>query len=418
MCKKIVYLLSFLSYYVCSVYGACCSAGFYGPFPTCYPYNGCPAGSYCGVSCSVTPVICPAGSYCPAGSRTFLYCPLGTYNPDSGVSSISQCQACAPGTYSADDLTECLACPVGTSSSAQTCQYCNIQNGFCPGCSTGTFAGVIGSASCQSCMPGSYTTASGGYVQAGASSCTQCMPGTYQSQSGTTACSSCTAGSYCQSSGMANPTPCPAASFAVSVGQTSSAVCVSCGIGQFAVAGATACAACQNNPGAYTFTGAGENQNSCPLSSTPSCPAGTYARQSSGECVLCAPGSFGSSAVTSWGTSCQACSAETFSAVSGGTVCINCPTGYASTAGASQCTTTQRTSCYGCTPGYFSSAGSAQCQQCAKGSYSSSSSAAVCVSCLSGTTFGDSIGATTCKDCATCRPGKQQPISHSSFVHI
>lgn len=42
---------------------------------------------------------CPAGHYCPTGTGQPIRCPIGTYLPDTGRSSVDQCLNCPLGKY-------------------------------------------------------------------------------------------------------------------------------------------------------------------------------------------------------------------------------------------------------------------------------------------------------------------------------
>ena len=41
--------------------------------------------------------ICPSGSYCPEGTDEPIECPAGTFNPDMGRMSVSECLDCTGG---------------------------------------------------------------------------------------------------------------------------------------------------------------------------------------------------------------------------------------------------------------------------------------------------------------------------------
>ena len=96
-----------------------CDAGTYSTTPIvgCDP---CPAGYLCyGGTNSDVPKnveanngeLCPKGHYCPLGSSEPMMCPPGSFNPNFGGKS----------------QTDCLLCPVGTSNSqygAEGCQPC------------------------------------------------------------------------------------------------------------------------------------------------------------------------------------------------------------------------------------------------------------------------------------------------------
>lgn len=91
------------------------------------------AGSYCpSGSTSATQLPCPAGSYCLAGLP--ISCPVGTYNPSLGGSSLSSCLNCTAGRFSA---------AVGANSS-MTCALCAAYESSAAGAST-CWPGIIGS---------------------------------------------------------------------------------------------------------------------------------------------------------------------------------------------------------------------------------------------------------------------------------
>ncbi|XP_042595395.1 multiple epidermal growth factor-like domains protein 11 isoform X2 [Cyprinus carpio] len=60
----------------------------------CWP---CTAGWYC---VDGARLLCPAGFYCPESTGyDWRPCPVGTYSPDSGLSSLSECRECDGGHY-------------------------------------------------------------------------------------------------------------------------------------------------------------------------------------------------------------------------------------------------------------------------------------------------------------------------------
>ena len=120
----------------------------------------CPAGSWCPSNCT-TATVCPEGSYCPwnTSAPTQHLCPSGTFNNDTGASSLDDCHVCTAG------------------------YYCNG-----PGLTTPTSV-------CNA----------GFYCAGGATVSTQ---------------KRCPAGAYCPS-GSSQPTPCPAGYSTNSTGNTS-----------------------------------------------------------------------------------------------------------------------------------------------------------------------------------------------------
>lgn len=43
--------------------------------------------------------VCPVGHFCPQGSSSPTPCPVGSFLPECGASSSSQCHGCPPGEY-------------------------------------------------------------------------------------------------------------------------------------------------------------------------------------------------------------------------------------------------------------------------------------------------------------------------------
>ena len=108
---------------------------------------------------------------------TILTIPLGSYAGSLGSQS---CQLCNPGYYTNQLGTyKCTACPVGN---------------YCPG--QGTVNPV-------SCVPGSYS------LDPGNDHCQLCNAGYYSNQPATIKCTACPAGSYCPNPGTVSPINCP-----------------------------------------------------------------------------------------------------------------------------------------------------------------------------------------------------------------
>ena len=158
---------------------------------------------------------------------------------------------------------------------------------------------------------------------------------------------------------------------------------------------------------------------------------GPGSQLSNGDCVSCAPGTYGidglsctpcaagktsvagstlASACTSCaagtssaaGSTCSPCAAGTYSGV-GSASCTPCAAGTTSVTGASTCTT--------CAAGRFSAAGASSCSICAAGTYSGAG-AASCTPCAAGTT--SVAGATSASACTTCTAGTFSAAGASS----
>ena len=176
-----------------------------------------PTASYSGGASTLTitigstePTPCPMGYYCDQSNMGIASpCPTGTYSPNTGLTSSSQCTKCPAGTYCATPgAGSSLPCPPGT--------YCPSQGGssptqcpiafICPlpgltaggSCPPGKLCDIqgLGSTARASCPPGTYSVGGAGMT------CTPCPDGTYGTGASTNpSCSGlCAAGYYCTAS--------------------------------------------------------------------------------------------------------------------------------------------------------------------------------------------------------------------------
>lgn len=134
------------------------------------------------------PIICPIGKYCILGSETPVQCPIGTYNPVLGGTSIStHCLNCPPGRYCAN---KGLSTPTGDCNAGYFCLESAETNrpsaldlvssrwGKCPG---GSYC-PVGTAYPYPCPQGTFSSS--------------------ESLTASTSCTDCTAGSYCETTGL------------------------------------------------------------------------------------------------------------------------------------------------------------------------------------------------------------------------
>ncbi|XP_027136118.1 uncharacterized protein K04H4.2-like [Larimichthys crocea] len=216
----------------------------------------CLPGWYC-VSGSL--YLCPAGFYCPEGTGFDLRgCPEGTYGPDPGYWSVSQCRQCDGGHYCSSRNGTAITGP------CQGGYYCSHGNkspqpfsqaagegGPCPAghycpeatvhplpCPPGTFSNLtklVSQEDCQPCLPGYYCDAvglsapsgkcwkgffcleganrpdpplrdsrggpcpKGYYCSEGSAAPLHCPLGTISTEDGLASCSACPQGFYCPS---------------------------------------------------------------------------------------------------------------------------------------------------------------------------------------------------------------------------
>ncbi|KAL0973027.1 hypothetical protein UPYG_G00197910 [Umbra pygmaea] len=355
-----------------SINGGPCPEGHYCPIGTTQPLpcapgtfmtvthatkcKPCIPGWYC---VSGTLQLCPAGFFCLEGTGYDMRaCPKGTYSPEAGLTSISQCRQCDGGHYcpfrnSTSVTGRCLGgyyCFQGNTSPEPTFQSagggpCPVGH-YCPTgtihpqpCPVGTFSNLtklVSQNSCETCSPGFYCDKSGLTAPAG-----ECWEGFYcwhgavvpnnpirDSTGGP-----CPPGYYCPK-GSASPKACPQGTVNVDEGQSS---CSPCPQGYY----------CPGNSSNY-------ETNECPVGHY--CPTGTSSRdqypcpagttnpntgmEGPEECLPCQPGFF--------------CGSPGLSAVSG-----PCSAGYLCLSGAVSPTPEDGVTGGQCPPGHFCPEGTA-----------------------------------------------------------
>lgn len=359
--------------------------------------------------CGTYPLVaCPSGQLVPPSCENYL---LGVTCRNQGCATWPcACYSCPAGTQ--NKKFYCAAFPGG--SVPWDCQYSNPSTWtgnfvsarlmeYCLACTAGTFS--IDGQSCVTCPAGSSCATT-------SATPTKCVAGTYSS-AGQKTCSECLGTTFSSSDG--------------------AIACTACDVGYWAASGATSCSPCTNKPSAFTYTGSASS-NSCSFSSTPSCPAGTYAKESTSTCEQCTTGTYQGSSTTAWATACTTCPAGYqcptqgmtsptqcangfFSNASSNACTIICPAGQYAAWGQSQCSickngsfsSSQKTSCSTCESGYFSNSGASQCEQCAIGTYAPTSQSSVCLSCTAGK-FNKNKASTSCSSCTTCQTGNVRQV--------
>ncbi|KAG7455700.1 SCO-spondin-like isoform X1, partial [Solea senegalensis] len=294
----------------------------------------CEAGWYC---VSGTLHLCPAGFYCPEGTGFDLRaCPEGTYDPDPGSWSVSQCRQCDGGHYCSSrngtavtgPCQEGYYCSHGNTSPRPVLQAAGI-GGPCPvghycpqatihplPCPRGTFSNLtklISQENCQPCLPGYYCNTMGLSAPSG-----ECLEGFFclggadrpdpplrDSHGGP-----CPKGYYC-SEGSVTPQLCPQGTISKEDGRAS-------------------CSAC---PQGFYCSGSGNGSSSesdeCPVGHY--CPSGTWSKHQ----YPCPPGSINPHTRMTTHQDCLPCPPGFFCASSGkGVVSGQCSAGYYCISGA------------------------------------------------------------------------------------
>ncbi|CAN0099917.1 unnamed protein product, partial [Heterosigma akashiwo] len=403
-----------------------CTPGWYCDHnATIQPYRGCPSGYYCPGGDIVPTFLCPQGHYCPEKSGQPIQCNAGYYADDEGQAS---CTVCPAGYYCEDTAANITDCPAG--------HYCPNATEFATEfpCPAGTFNNRTNQQSlsdCQACTPGSYcltaglswptgpcdpgfycpsgtatptlTCQPGYFCPNGSATPTACPAGTFQSQDTKDYCNTCGEGYYCpeaasdelpcptghycpQGTEYSTQFPCPNGTFsnATKLGQKSE--CTPCSPGSY-------CA----SQGLESPTGDCSEGYYCGAGSTTPTPDTNYvsyigdtcsSHSGSAENDLCPPGHYcplGSGAPTP------------------------CPNGTESNSTglwtATQCQPCRSGNCDSCLDGHFCQSGSANLTACPRGYY-----------CPSGTeyggqhpcpqgTYGNRTALAAAADCAPCLPG-------------
>ncbi|CAG5113265.1 Oidioi.mRNA.OKI2018_I69.chr2.g7385.t1.cds [Oikopleura dioica] len=313
-------------------------------FHDCQP---CPPGYVCTTNALPT-VKCPAGFYCPGvtisqslidelddSSTNLQYnnnpntlsingmqypCPPGTYNPDEGITHVSQCKICDAGKYCIEGFPatggNVTPCPAGYHSSSgglanpQQCDVCS-RGKYCESgkgetnCPAGTYRAEEGAESKSDCIP--------------------LQPGTFSSSTGKIDDTGtiCPKGSFCPP-GSTEAIPCPVGTYGNATGLHYQHNCKPCEPGKYCPStGLTDADQIQCSRGYY-----------CPLGTIYEkqfpCEAGTYSDVGT-ECQRKAPDAFDWVNVISCNLECQICDAGSYcpaATESTQVTSLKCPSGH------------------------------------------------------------------------------------------
>ncbi|EDV28435.1 uncharacterized protein TRIADDRAFT_51343 [Trichoplax adhaerens] len=351
----------------------------------------CPAGKLCGIGLSSVSQAtnCSIGYYCPEATLEEIPCPVGTYNPDKGGSSLASCLPCPAGYY-------CLA------ASSTTTGLCD-PGYFCPTNISNTHLGIlIGSygPKQEPCPPRTHSLTYGGKT---ADDCPGC-PGGYYCEPGTNNPVECPKGYYCKP-GSDKPDPCPLGSYGNTTLLVYSENCTRCDPGWFC-----------DTRGLMTPTGKCDAGYVCyrgATTSTPTdgvtgeiCPTGGYCITGTGSPLPCPPGTFSNVSGAVDQSGCTACTPGYYCSQTSRPE----PTGPCD--GGFYCNGSAVVSKQHITdPGHYAPAGSAGQYQCPAGTYMPLHNASICWSCKAGY-FCPVVGMTepiTCPAGAYCPTGTFEP---------
>ncbi|CAG9336329.1 unnamed protein product [Blepharisma stoltei] len=415
----------------------------------------CTAGQLCPEGTSATPSSTSAGRF-SQDFKSEILCPIGTYNSNTGQTSISSCSTCSTYTFCGNGFPSPALCYLGftAKTTSSLCEICGISSSaaVCPAssydpssaisCSAGYFC-PYGSYTIDqySCDAGYYSLSATSTSSASVADCLECTAGTYCAAKSTSSTgASCSAGFYCLiGTPMSNYFACPPGYYSSSTANTDSSDCTQCTAGKACMTGTFDLSNSNGDCAAGSFCPDGTerpDQFACPagtyssstsltqasdcsstsISYTGECAAGYYCPSGATKQYKCPPGTFMASTGAGSLASCTTCTAGYYCPDPSSTVntaATVCDLGYYCNAGA--------TAPLLCLPGYICSSitttGTAMyAAPCTAGSlcpWGSSSDSTKCKEgfyCPSGTlvaypcppgTYRSTVGATALSDCST-----------------
>ncbi|KAF7668979.1 hypothetical protein LDENG_00271770 [Lucifuga dentata] len=389
--------------------------------------------------------VCPTGHFCLEGSGAPKPCPVGTFLPETGASSLSRCHPCPPGKYclipgasqptgreaswmdvvkmpQADSdhivthLPPCLMSPKYpcTTYRGDICPrgfYCPLGSAYPQPCEAGSYCNQIGlDAPAGPCAAGYYCPRgssnphatpcpTGHYCPMGTPVPLPCPLGTIKNSLGGStveACQLCPAGHYCQQRGIAEPSGQCAEGYYCPEGQSSERPQQHvCPVGHHCEKGSVRQTGCL--PGSYQPR---EGQSICET-----CPAGFYCQDQgmiypvhcekgfycpsgSANHHPCPAGTYGnmSGLVGEW--QCLLCDPGMYCKGTGRTIPNGaCTEGFVCVGGASEPSPSDTLTGFPCPPGFYCPMGTSVPKPCPKGTFSEQSrlvDESQCRSCSSG----------------------------------
>ena len=324
----------------------------------------CPPGKYCSGSLKTVDdaLPCSEGYFCPEGIAYELPCPVGTFNPNTGASSLDDCLPCTAGFYCLENSTEVSGpCDPGF--------YCpvNITNGQSDK--------LIGSYGPQQvpCPQGTYQS---NYSSAVEGDCIDCPAGSY-CPVGSAEPLDCPRGYYCGEA-VGEPEPCPIGTLGNRTGLMWIEDCTNCTKGRFCDAPGLPGPRGPCDPGYLCYGGA--------YTSTPTdgvtgeiCPRGGYCPLGSFQSKPCPPGTFNNNSESVNFFDCFECTPGFYCSDARGPEPTGpCDPGFYCTGGA------QTARQHVAEPGFFAPSGSANQVSCPLGTYNPFWNASKCLDCAVG----------------------------------
>ena len=224
---------------------------------------------------SCTP--CPAGFFCPAGAQERLECgSAALYCPGNGAAplAVPEGNYSVPEVGSARERTGMAVCPSGYACIGGSKTACEPSINFQP------LAGQASCISCAACTPG--TRAVSECTAVADRRCEACPPGRFQSEKNQDSCLPCPQGHFCPA-GSQIPTPCALGdTWQDKAEQAACNICSTCSPGNFLVQDCSAlsdrsCDVCE----------AGKYQGQANQRSCSPCPAGFFCPAGAPEKIAC-----------------------------------------------------------------------------------------------------------------------------------
>lgn len=287
------------------------------------------------------------------GHADCLSCVPGMYNPTPST-TLTICSDCVAGKYSqASASTICHVCDFG--------KYSSAASSSCKECQAGKYSDSEGLAQCKNCPAGKYKPVAGVNT-----ACEKCEAGKYNPFEMSQVCYNCEAGKYKAMAGENTACDvCPAGTYKAQQGVNTA--CDDCQAGKYTESDWTDQFGIVNSPGSIRCTDCAAGKfkatsgvpNACVI-----CVAGKYSVPGAASCTACVVGKFSGLAESTSVIACSNCTAGTYSATAGASICLSCAAGkYLKSSGVN-------TACLNCTEGFFSNQGASDCEQrCPKNQY-------------------------------------------------
>ena len=371
-----------------------CSKGFFAANVNSKQCSACPAGKYS---------TCSTGDECAITNCT--NCPIGKFRSFTGASSCDKVpngtvvnkdasgyDYCKAGTISVENRNECHRCPKGKSTKGAS------GASICETCLAGKAAVSIGSPTCDSCGPGTFSANN-------PEECSLCPLGKFSNAPQDNAmCYSCESGHVATSLGSTNCTRCGPGTFS----DDDPTKCTLCPVGkQQPFISERSCELCDRG---YAASATGTHLcQKCTQGKTSAGYIDQINKRGGTRCEFCPPGKKQAEDV---GTNCTLCREGYAAPTNGAVSCQECTPGKTSTGYIDQINKKGGTRCALCPPGKGQAEDiGTNCTLCREGLAATNNGTGFCQKCTPGkisTGYIDQINKKGATKCEFCPPGKGQ----------